>query len=103
MNYEICVIGNTALLYSFLQYGFTTFAPSSETQLREYLQEVIDKNYGIVYIEDSLCPLVEDILDKHVDSLTPIFIPIGDSEEGESFSQQMVKKMMERAIGTNIL
>jgi len=103
MNYEICVIGNEALLFPFLQFGFTTFTPASEKALREYLHEVINKNYGIIYIEDSYCFIVKDILEKYRNSLTPIFIPIGENEEGESFSQQMVKELMEKAIGQNVL
>ena len=103
MNYEICVIGNEALLFPFLQFGFTTFTPVSEKALRDYVQEVINKDYGIIYIEDSYCFKVQDILDKHRDNLTPIFIPIGESKAAESFSDQMVKRMMEKAIGWNFL
>ena len=103
MNYELCVIGNEALLFPFLQFGFTTYTPPSEDALREYLQEVIDKHYGIIYIEDSYCFMVKDILDKYRDSLTPIFVPIGENESGDSFSKQQVKDMMEKAIGMNII
>jgi len=103
MNYEICVIGNETLLFPFLQFGFTTYTPPSENALREYLQEVIDKNYGIVYIEDLYCFTVKDILDKYRDNLTPIFIPIGETGGSESFSGQMFNEMMEKAIGLNII
>ena len=103
MNYEICVIGNEALLFPFLQFGFTTYTPPSENALRDYLQEAIGKNYGIIYIEDSYCFAVKDILDKYRDSLTPIFVPIGENPDGESFSKQMVREMMEKAIGMNII
>ena len=103
MNYKICVIGTEALLFPFLQFGFATYTPPSETALRDYLREVIDKNYGIIYIEDSYCFKVRDILEKYRDNLTPIFIPIGENENGESFSRQMVKEMMEKAVGINII
>ena len=103
MNYEICVIGTEALLFPFLQFGFTTYTPLSEHALRDYLQELIDKNYGIIYIEDSYCFAVKDIIDKYRDCLTPIFIPIGESEDGKSFSKQAVKEMMEKAVGMNII
>jgi len=103
MNYEICVIGTEALLFPFLQFGFTTYTPPSESALREYLQEAIGSNYGIIYIEDSYCFMVKDILDKYRDSLTPIFVPIGENERGESFYGQMVREMMEKAIGINII
>ena len=103
MSYEICVIGNEALLFPFLQFGFTTFTPTSEKELRDTLQEVISQNYGIIYLEDSYCFVVQDILDRYANSLTPIFVPIGESEEGEGFSQQMVQKMMEKAIGRNVI
>jgi len=103
MNYEICVIGSEALLFPFLQFGFTTYTPPSEAALREYLQEAIKSNFGIIYIEDSYCFMVSDILGKYRDSLTPIFVPIGESEDGESFSKLMVREMMEKAIGINVI
>jgi len=103
MNYEICVIGTEALLFPFLQFGFTTYTPSSDNALREYLQEAVEKNYGIIYIEDSYCFKVKDILDKYRDSLTPIFVPLGGDDNGESYSKQMVKEMMEKAIGINVI
>jgi len=103
MNYEICVIGNEALLFPFLQFGFTTYTPPSEDDLRNYLQEAINKNYGIIYIEDSYCFAAKDILDKYRDSLTPIFVPIGENTDGESYSRQMMREMMEKAVGMNII
>ena len=99
MNYEICVIGSKALLFPFLQFGFPTYTPPSESALRDYLREAIQKNVGIIYIEDSYCFMVRDIIDKYRSSLTPIFVPIGENEEGESFSKLMVKEMMEKAVG----
>jgi len=103
MNYDICVIGSRALLFPFLQFGFTTYTPPSEDALRVYLQDAIQKNFGIIYIEDAYCFMVRDILDKYQDSLTPIFVPIGESKDGESFSKLMVKEMMEKAIGINVI
>jgi len=103
MNFEICAIGSKALLFPFLQFGFTTYTPASEADLREYLREAIDKNFGIIYIEDSYCIMVRDILDEYSDSLAPIFVPIGESEEGESYSKLKVKEMMEKAIGINVI
>ena len=103
MNYKICVIGNEALLFPFLQFGFTTFTPASEKELRDCLRDAIDQNYGIIYIEDAYCFKVRDILDKYRDSLTPVFVPIGEDEEGESFSRQRVREMMEKAIGINVI
>ena len=102
MKYEICVIGNESLLFPFLQFGFTTFTPPSDSALRDYLQELIDKDYGIIYIEDAYCFAVMDIIEKYKNNLTPIFIPIGENEKGGSFSQRMAKKMMENAMGQTI-
>jgi vacuolar-type H+-ATPase subunit F/Vma7 len=103
MNYEICVIGNEALLFPFLQFGFTTYTPESDEDLREYLQKIIAQNYGIIYIEDSYCFKVQDILEKYRCAPTPIFVPIGENSEGESYYAQTVKEMTENAIGMNVL
>ena len=103
MNYEICVIGGESFLFPFLQFGFTTYTPSSEKDLRDYLKEIINKNYGIIYMEDRYCFMVKDILDKYSGALTPIFVPIGENSDGESYSGLMLKEMMEKAVGRNVL
>jgi len=103
MNCEICVIGSEAFLFPFLQFGFTTFAPASERELRDYLSEVIAANYGIIFIEDSFCDKIKDVLTRYQYSRLPILIPLGESDEGNSFSRRMIREMMERAIGINVL
>jgi len=103
MNYEICVIGSESLLFPFLQFGFNTFTPSSEAELRGYIAGAVEKNYGIVYIEDSYCFMVRDILEKYSSALTPIFVPIGESGGEASYSGMMMVRMMERAVGRNVL
>ena len=103
MNCEVCVIGSEALLFPFLQFGFETYTPPSEEELRNYLDNIIEKNYGIIYIEDAYCFKVKDILDSYRNRLLPIFVPIGENTQGDSFSSQMVKEMMEKAIGMNVL
>jgi vacuolar-type H+-ATPase subunit F/Vma7 len=103
MNYEICVIGNEAMLFPFLQFGFTTYTPPSDEALCEFVQALIDKNYGIVYIEDSYCFKVEHLLEKCRFAPTPIFIPLGENAGGESYYEKTVRRMTESAIGMNVL
>ena len=103
MNYEICVIGSESLLFPFLQFGFTTFTPKSEKELRDYIHNAIEKNYGIIYIEDSYCFGVKDILEKYSEALTPVFVPIGENKDGESYSRSIVKEMREKAVGMNVI
>ena len=102
MNYKICVIGSEAFLFPFLQFGFKTYTPPTEDALRKTLPDMINDNFGIIYIEDSYCFAIKDILDKYRYSLTPIFVPIGGGEDG-SFYQMMVNEMMENAIGMHVI
>jgi len=102
MNYEICVIGSEGFLFPFLQFGFATYSPPSESGLRQFLLEASDQNYGIIYIEDSYCHMVADILEKRRSELTPIFIPLGENEDSESYSMQMLRELMDKAVGINI-
>ena len=103
MNYEICVVGHEAMLFPFLQFGFATFAPKSEAALRECLLDVIDRGYGIIYLEDSFCFLAKDIIESRRGSLTPIFVPIGGDDEGEGYFAQVAREMAEKAVGVNVL
>jgi vacuolar-type H+-ATPase subunit F/Vma7 len=103
MNYEICVIGNEALLFPVLQFGFTTYTPESDEALVEYLEDIVAKNYGIVYIEDSYCFKAREIIEKYRYEPTPMCVPSGEEKEGESYDAHMVKEMTETAIGMNVL
>jgi len=103
MNCKFCVIGSEAFLYPFLQFGFAVYTPPSERALRDYLQRLIRENYGVVYIEDAYCFQVRDILDKHRNALTPIFVPLGENKEGDSYSRRTLNELMSKAIGQNIL
>lgn len=102
MTYDICVVGSEALVYPFLQFGFTAYTPKDDRDLRARMEEIIAKNYGIIYIEDSYCIRIKDILDAYMYATTPIFVPIGESADGESYSKRMVEQLMERAIGFNL-
>ncbi|MCL2548338.1 MAG: hypothetical protein FWE76_04140 [Symbiobacteriaceae bacterium] len=103
MKCEICVIGSLVFLTPFLQFGLATYNPPSTEALREFLESIESQKIGIVFIEDSLCAGVKDILDRYRSSLTPIFIPLGESADGHSFSRQMIRDLMEKAVGVNVL
>ena len=103
MNCKVSVVGSEALLFPFLQFGFETYTPKNEEALRSYLLDIIEKNYGIIYIEDAYCFKVKDILDQYRNRMYPIFVPIGENADGNSYSKQMVKEMMEKAIGINVI
>jgi|GEM_PF-590897 len=103
MNYKIGVIGSESLLFPFLQFGFETHSPVNDEALRKCILEMIDNNFGIVYIEDSYATRASDILDSRKDAITPVFIPLGEDAEGDSYSKRQINKMVEKAIGQNIL
>lgn len=102
MTYDICVIGSEVLIYPFLQFGFATYTPKDQADLRRYIEKIIRENYGVVYIEDSYCMGIKDLLDQYRYSQTPIFVPIGESAGGNSYSQQIIEELMEKAIGISL-
>ena len=43
------------------------------------------------------------MIEKCRENLTPIIVPIGENEDGESFSKLFDREMMEKAIGINVI
>lgn len=103
MNYKIGVIGSETLIFPFLQFGIATFIPKDENELRANISDMIEQNFGIIYIEDSYAKRIQDVLQKFDNSTIPIIVPIGEDAQGESYSKAHIDKMVERAIGKNIL
>ena len=100
MTYELCAIGNAEFLIPFSLFGFTTYSPPSTDALREYLENLIRQGeVGIVYIEDSYCFPVKDILEAPREAVIPIFMPVGEAPEGKSYFEHLQKESMAKAIG----
>ena len=102
MNYEICVIGSKGFVFPFMQFGFATYIPSDEDQLRNLLEDKVLTSYGIIYIEDSLCSMIHDIIQEYRYSTHPIIVPLGGASS-DSYGRKVAREMMEKAIGMNIL
>ena len=97
---ELCAIGSEEFLIPFRIFGFNAYTAQDDDSLREYLEDTIKKReVGIIYIEDSYCHRVKDILEQYRNMPTPIIMPIGASDGGESYAEQMNREIMQKAIG----
>ena len=97
---ELCAIGSEEFLIPFRIFGFNAYTAQDDESLREYLKDTIKKGeVGIIYIEDSYCHRVRDILEQYRNMPTPIIMPIGESDGGESYAEQRNRETMQKAIG----
>ena len=104
MIYKLCAIGSDEFLLPFRLFRFNTYSPPDDESLRSYLEHIIKhEEVGIIYIEDSYCHSIKNILEAYRETPTPIFLPVGEGKEGESYSDQLQKATMQKAIGINII
>ena len=99
---EVYAIGSEEFLLPFRIFGFAAYFPPTEEALREFLESTIKSGEaGIIYIEDSYCHQIKDILEARRETDIPIIMPVGEGKgkEGESYFEQRNRAAMQKAIG----
>lgn len=99
---DIFAIGPTQSVLLFQGIGITSYIINNEKQLKEKIEELAP-SAKIIFISESLSPLLGDEINKYKEQAFPIilFIPLEGKESGIGIEN--LKKDIERAIGMSIL
>lgn len=103
MQYKIGVIGKQDAILPFRMMGMKTFSPENENALRNLIAKLVRKDYGVLYITEDYARQIPDVISHYDKELTPAFIPIPSLHAQTEFGKGRIDKMVEKAVGKNIL
>lgn len=105
MNYKIGVVGSEDAVFPFSTLGFATFSPKKTSEIRRQIQLLAKEGYGIIYISEDYLAKVPEVLSQYDQDIVPVILPIpAVADTGrQSFGKERIQKMVEQAVGTNIL
>ena len=101
--YKIALVGDKDSITGFQLLGVSVFAVTNKEKTINILKELIKEKYGVVFITEEIAhPILEEIEEWQKSLLINITIIPNKSEKRE-LGSQILRKNVEKAIGTDIL
>lgn len=103
MRYKIAAMGRPDEVFPFIQIGIDTFTPQSGNALQRQVAALVKEGYALFFVSQTCLsenPALISSYDHHP-SVTIVPIPGLDSEP--SLGLERIQKMVEKALGQNIL
>lgn len=100
---KVAVIGDRSSVLAFRALGVEVFSPIGEKQIRNTLDGLERKNYGVVYITERYAKQIPEVLERYKSRPIPAVILIPDSQGTLGIGMQEIRDNVEKAVGVDIL
>ncbi|OJG44332.1 V-type ATP synthase subunit G [Enterococcus hermanniensis] len=87
----------------FKLFAFDLFTLKDKKLIRQKIEEMAQKEYGIIYITEEFAQLIPDTIKRYEEKMIPAIILIPNHQGTLGIGKSMIQKQVERAVGQNIL
>lgn len=101
--YKIAVIGDRDSIYGFATLGLETFPVLNAGEGARELKRLAADDYAIIYITEQLQSQIMDTVSQYNDMRLPVIIPIPGVSGNTGQGLANISKLVERAVGTDIV
>ena len=81
--------------------GVDAYYASDREEAKDLLRKLA-KEYGVIFITESLAASMDDLLKKFNAQPYPVIVPL-PSDDGSGYAQSKLRERMEKALGVDIL
>lgn len=103
MPYKIGVIGDKDSVLPFKLFGFDVRFSSTSENTEMLLQEMKEKDYGVIYLTEAEAVKIPELLQQYQDLMTPAVILIPSHNGSLGIGIKQIHDNVEKAVGQNIL
>lgn len=102
--YKIAVVGDKDSVLGFKTIGIDVFPVTNDAiQIQKIIEELINKNYAIIYITEQKYQLITEFIEKQKSNIIPAIITIPSQTENLNLGLNKVKEITKKAIGMDIV
>ena len=103
MSNGIAAVGDRGTVMIWRAIGAETVFCETKEETERAVRKLAKENYAIIYITENCAKLIPDTIEKYKMSKTPAIIPIPGKEGKTGFSEDALHRVVEKAIGADIL
>lgn len=100
---KVGMIGDYDSICGFGALGIDVFDVSSVERAETVLKNLIQNDYGIIFITEQYAALLHTVLDQYRTQALPAIVPIPPVAGSNGFGISYVKKAVEQAVGSDII
>lgn len=100
---KLCVLGDSESIKGFGALGLETFICEDEASAEEVFKKVTAEGYGVIFITEHLCLLLEKEIEKADRQIDTNIIPIPGVSKNNGLGTQRLKAAVEKAVGSDII
>ena len=101
--YKIAVMGDYDSIYGFAALGLTTCPVSDPAEGARLLKKLASEHFAVIYITEALASQIPDAIEVYNESMIPAVIPIPGISGNTGSGMAMVKRSVEKAVGSDII
>ncbi|MGI5888709.1 MAG: V-type ATP synthase subunit F [Oscillospiraceae bacterium] len=103
MNGGIAAVGDRGTILIWRAIGARTVFCDTREEAEKAVKSLAKQGYAIIYITENCAQMIPDVIDRYKEKKTPAIIPIPGKDGKTGFSEQILHKTVEKAIGADIL
>jgi V/A-type H+-transporting ATPase subunit F len=104
LTHKIAAVGEEDIVLGFQALGIEIFPVATPEATAEVVKELMNSpDYGIVFVSESLADQVEELMVEIGSRPLPSLVYIPGSKGSQGFAMQRIRKIIERAVGADIL
>ena len=97
----MAILGEGDSVLAFKAGGVDAYYASDREEAKDLLRKLA-KEYGVIFITESLAANMDDLLKKFNAQPYPVIVPL-PSDDGSGYAQSKLRERMEKALGVDIL
>ncbi|OGF27311.1 V-type ATP synthase subunit F [Candidatus Falkowbacteria bacterium RIFOXYB2_FULL_34_18] len=102
-EYKIAIIGNHNAILGFSSLGIDVFG-LNDNNAKEQAVKILDSgNYAIVFITEDWAEKLEKVLDEYYSRALPAIVSVPSPKGSSGVALKNLKKIVEQAVGSDIL
>jgi len=104
LTHKIAAIGEEDIIIGFKALGIEIHPATAPEEVPEILERLIATDeYGIIFVTESIADQVEQVMAEIGIRPLPSLVYIPGSQGSQGFAMQRIRKIIEKAIGADIL
>ena len=100
---KIAFIGDKTSVLGFQALGFDAYPVVDPQESRNIWSEIKEENYTVIMVTEEVYKEIDDLISEVAESFTPAVLIIPPAKGGKGLGFQRMKKIVEKAVGMDIL
>ncbi len=100
--YKVAVVGDKSSVLAFRALGVDVFSPITAMEVRNTVDDLARRGYGVIYITEQLASEIPETLEQYKTKPVPAVILIPNSKGTLNLGMKEISSNVEKAVGVDI-